>query len=66
MSHQATRTVDLAHGTGVPKTATAVLTNLTVTNTAGAGFLAMFSAAVSYPGNSSINWFADNCRPSPE
>ena len=40
----------------MPTTATAVLTNLTIANTVSAGFLGMFSAAVTWPGTSSINW----------
>ncbi len=48
------------NSTGVPTTATAVLTNLTIVDTIGEGFLAMFSAGVTWPGNSSINWFGSS------
>jgi hypothetical protein len=36
--------------------------NLTVTETEGAGFVAVFPGDVAYPGNSSINWFAPNAN----
>ena len=49
------RTVDL----GMPDARTAII-NLTVTETGGAGFVAVFPADVSYPGNSSINWSGPN------
>ena len=54
------RPVDLTgiFGTAVPGGATAALISLTVTNTVGAGFMAVFSNAVAYPGNSNINWSA--------
>jgi hypothetical protein len=32
--------------------------NVTVTDTAGAGFLAMFPGAAAWPGNSTVNWWA--------
>jgi hypothetical protein len=38
---------------------TAVLMNLTVVNTVGVGFLAMFAAGTGYNGTSNINWSAD-------
>jgi hypothetical protein len=38
----------------------AAVINLTVSETDGAGFVAVFPADVAYPGNSSINWFAPN------
>jgi len=61
LSNGQSRTVDLTHNsTGIPTTAAAVLTNLTIVNTVGEGFLAMFSAGVTWPGNSSINWFGAN------
>lgn len=41
----------------VPAAARAVLYNLTVTNTASAGFLGLYPAGGTYAGNSSINWF---------
>jgi hypothetical protein len=58
-----TRTISVATTTGgapaVPVAASAILYNLTVTaTTGGAGFLALFPAGTSYPGNSSINWTA--------
>ena len=40
----------------VPAAASAVLYNLTVTNTGAAGFLGLFPAGGTWPGNSSINW----------
>jgi hypothetical protein len=45
---------------GVPGLASAAVINLTVTGTEVAGFVAVFPANVSYPGNSSINWSATN------
>lgn len=52
-----TRLIDTTNNsTGVPAGATAVLVNLTATNTSAAGFLALFKAGVAWPGNSSINW----------
>jgi hypothetical protein len=41
----------------LPAGASAAVLNLTVTDTEGAGFVALFPADVGYPGNSSINWF---------
>jgi len=38
---------------------TAVI-NLTITETVGAGFVAVFSAGIPWPNNSSINWSASN------
>ena len=59
------RPVDLSFGTAggilgpaVPFAATAALLSRTVTNTLGSGFMAVFSNAVVYPGNSNINWSA--------
>jgi hypothetical protein len=40
-----------------PDTDIAYTYNLTVTNTAATGYLGVFSADISWPGNSSINWF---------
>ena len=34
------------------------LVNVTVTETEGLGFAAMFDASIGYPGNSSVNWGA--------
>jgi hypothetical protein len=34
--------------------------NLTITQTVGGGFVAVFPADVPYPGNSTINWTASN------
>lgn len=55
-----TRVVSVATTTGgatvVPASASAVLYNLTVTDTFGSGFLALFPFGVTWPGNSSINW----------
>jgi hypothetical protein len=47
-------------GLGVPGDVSAAVINLTVTETEGAGFVAVFPADVGYPGNSSINWSAPN------
>ena len=42
---------------GLPAGATAILCNLTVTATEGAGFLGLYSNALAtWPGTSSINW----------
>lgn len=49
------RVVDL----GVPGARTAVI-NVTVTETVGAGYVAVFRADVAWPGNSSINWSGSN------
>ena len=50
------RTVDL----GIPGARTAII-NLTVTETVGAGFVAVFPADLAtWPGNSSINWSGPN------
>ncbi|HKA03205.1 MAG TPA: CHRD domain-containing protein [Acidimicrobiales bacterium] len=59
-----TRTIGLASGKdasganqiAVPVGATAALVNLTITDTEGAGFVKMYSAAISEPATSSINW----------
>jgi hypothetical protein len=50
------RIVDL----GVQGPVGAAVINLTVTETEGAGFVAVFPADVAYPGNSSINWSASD------
>ena len=50
------RIVDL----GVQGPVNAAIINLTVTETEGAGFVAVFPADVAYPGNSSINWSASD------
>lgn len=44
----------------VPNTAQAAVLNLTVTQTVGGGFAAVFPADVAWPGNSSINWSTSN------
>jgi len=44
---------------GVAGARSAVL-NLTITETVGTGFVAVFPAGVAWPGNSSINWSASN------
>jgi len=61
-----TRTIGLATGkeTGgtsmlaVPPGATAAIVTLTITQTQGAGFVKLYSAAISEPATSSINWSA--------
>jgi hypothetical protein len=40
--------------------AKAALVNLTITNTEGSGFLALFAAGTAWPGTSSINWSGFN------
>jgi hypothetical protein len=40
--------------------ARAAVINLTITETVGGGFVAVFPANVAWPGNSSINWSASN------
>jgi hypothetical protein len=50
------RIVDL----GVRGSVRAAVINLTVTETEVAGFVAVFPADVTYPGNSSINWSASD------
>ena len=50
------RVVDL----GVRGPVRAATINLTITETEGAGFVAVFPADVAYPGNSSVNWSASD------
>lgn len=51
------RTIDVkANGTTVPSAATAVLVNVTATNTSANGFLALFKGSIAWPGNSTLNW----------
>jgi hypothetical protein len=59
------RTLDLTVGyigastdliDAVPLSATAAAMNVTVVNTVGAGFLAVYAAGLEYPGTSTINW----------
>jgi hypothetical protein len=45
---------------GVPSFAHGAVLNLTVTETEGAGYMAVFPGGTSWPGNSSINWSAPN------
>jgi hypothetical protein len=51
-----TRTVDVTTNTPVPEGASAVLGNITVTNTTGGGFLTVYPTGVTQPGTSNINW----------
>ena len=44
---------------GFPGARTAIV-NLTITETVGGGFVAVFPAGIPWPGNSSINWSASN------
>jgi hypothetical protein len=44
----------------VPPVARAAVINLTITETEGAGFVAVFPADTAWPGNSSINWSSPN------
>ena len=41
---------------GVPSFAHGAVVNLTVTETEGAGYVAVFPAGSTWPGNSSVNW----------
>jgi hypothetical protein len=52
--------VDENNNPMIPNTAVAVTYNLTVVETFGAGFCALFPATMLWPGNSSINWTATN------
>ena len=59
ISSGTSRTVSLATSGGVPAGATAVLINLTVTETNGSGgYLAVFATGSTYQGTSNINWSA--------
>ncbi|TMD10005.1 MAG: hypothetical protein E6J01_00190 [Chloroflexi bacterium] len=49
--------------TTVPAAATAVVLNVTVTNTAGAGFLTVWPAGNARPTISNLNWAAGETRP---
>jgi len=51
------RTVDLS--VAVPEGASGVLANLTATNAAALGYLAVFAYGVTWPGNSSLNFAPD-------
>lgn len=42
---------------GVPSGASAVTVSLTATATTGGGYLALYRAGISYPGNSNLNWY---------
>lgn len=62
------RTIDLTVGyqgastapvDAVPLAATAAALNITVVDTVGAGFLAVFSADQAYSGTSNLNWYDD-------
>jgi hypothetical protein len=51
------RFVDVkANATNVPSDATAVLVNVTATNTSASGWLAVFKGDIAWPGNSTLNW----------
>ncbi|PWJ27519.1 hypothetical protein ATK17_3721 [Branchiibius hedensis] len=43
---------------GVPNGSSAVTVSLTATGTSGPGYLALYKAGISYPGNSNLNWSA--------
>ncbi len=43
---------------GVPQGATAVVVNLTVTNTTSASYLSAYGAGTAWPGTSDLNWLA--------
>jgi hypothetical protein len=45
--------------TGSLEGTTGLMLNVTITETRGAGFLAVFSADTGYPGTSNINWSTD-------
>jgi len=51
------RTLSVTVGSAVPGGAKALLSNVTVVNTSAAGFLALFKGDITWPGNSSVNWF---------
>jgi hypothetical protein len=62
ISGGATRVVSLAGTTAtpaVPAGATGALVSLTLDATVSSGFLAMFSNAVTWPGNSNVNWYTN-------
>lgn len=61
----ATRTVNLQSGTSagssvwaVPPGSSAALVSLTLTSTAGAGYLSLYRDGATYPGTSNANWYA--------
>lgn len=51
-----TRAVDCSYNGAVPAGAVAVMVNIIVIAASTTGFLAAYSNAVSWPGNSSVNW----------
>jgi len=55
----AQRTVALA-STAAPLQTTGAMISLTLTQTLGSGFVAVFANGATYEGNSNLNWFADN------
>jgi hypothetical protein len=46
--------------TMIPASAVAVTFTLTVTNTVGSGYLALYPSDINWPGNSTTNWSASN------
>ena len=55
------RTLDATvNSSGVPTSALGILANLTVVNTEGSGYLAVFKNGITWPGTSNLNWFADS------
>jgi hypothetical protein len=50
--------LDVTSNSSVPSNATAVLGNLTVTNTAGLGYLTVWQEGATQPATSNINWAA--------
>ena len=53
------RTIHPNSVTGSLEGTTGLMLNVTITETRGAGFLAVFSADTGYPGTSNINWSTD-------
>lgn len=43
---------------GVPAGSSAVTVSLTITQTTGGGYLSLYKAGISFPGNSNLNWYA--------
>jgi hypothetical protein len=57
LANGSTRVLDAKNNaSGVPPGATAIIVNLTVTQTSPQGFLALYRNGIAWPGTSSINW----------
>jgi hypothetical protein len=57
LADHAERVIDPKLGGAVPQGASAVVMNLTATDTNPGGFLSAFKNGVAWPGTSSVNWF---------